>query len=249
MDDNVKFLQYLATNKPQSIFSHPYTKMLRSFHEKYGVKIQLNLFYQNSSFTLSQFPERYKNEWKENASWLKLSFHSLEESYRPYQNSDYQEVYDDCNKVHKEILRFAGEESLAKTTTVHFARVTENGLRALKDCGLQGLLGLYGTEENPRNSYQNSEEEAMLLRRGEILSPDGIAYAGIDIILDRFTIFEILAQLESLKERKTIKIMIHEQQFYKEYVKYQPEYKEKLETAFAFLTEHGYTPCFFEDII
>ncbi len=249
MDDNIEFFQDLMKTNATSIFDHPYTKMLKDFHEKYGVKIQLNLFYQNPIFNLSQMTDKYKKEWQDNSSWLKLSFHSLEESQRPYLNSDYEEVYNDCKRAHKEILRFAGEESLAKTTTVHFARVTENGLRALKDCEIQGLLGLYGTDENPRNSYQSTEEEAVLLRHGEIVPSNGIAYAGIDIILDRFTIPEILAQLAHLNGRNFLKIMIHEQQFYKRHVKYQPEYQDKLEAAFSFLKEHGYTPIFFEDLL
>ena len=249
MDDNVQFLQDLTANNSESIFDHPYTKMLKDFHEKYGIKVQLNLFYENPSFTLLDFPEKYKEEWKKNSSWLKLSFHSKKESQLPYLNSDYQEVYEDCKQAHEEILRFAGEECLGKTTTLHFVRTTENGLRALKDCGVQGLLGAYGTEEKPRNSYQNTEDEASVLRRGEIAYSNGIAYAGIDIILDRFTIPEILEQLNGLKNRKMVKILIHEQQFYAHHVKYQPEYKDKLKTAFEFLRNNEYESAFFEDLL
>lgn len=249
MDDNIRFLQELIASNAQSIFDHPYTRTLKELHEKYGVKIQLNLFYKTPSFTLSQMTENYKKEWQDNASWLKLSFHSLEESPRPYLDAGYDEVYNDCQKVHNEILRFAGEESLAKTTTLHFTRATNDGLRALKECGVQGLLGLYGTDENPRSSYQTSKADDVILRHGGIAVQDGIAYAGIDIILDRFTIPEILTQLKSLSSRKIVKILIHEQYFYKDYARYQPEFRDKLETAFTFLTKHGYVPKFLEDVI
>ncbi|MBR2341425.1 MAG: hypothetical protein IKA72_03360 [Clostridia bacterium] len=249
MDDNIQFLEDLTTNCSESIFSHPYTKMLKEFHEIYGIKVQLNLFYENPSFNLSKFPETYKEEWQENSSWLKLSFHSKKESPKPYLNSDYQEVYDDCKQVHDEILRFAGEDSLAKTTTIHFTRLTEGGLVALKNCGVQGLIGQYGTEEKPRSSYQNSLEEDAILRTGEIVESNGISYINLDVILDRFTIPEILEQLSALKDRKTIKILIHEQQFYTHHVKYQPEYKDKLKTAFEFLKNNGYESVYFEELL
>ena len=51
---------------------------------------------------------------------------------------------------HRQSLRFAGPEALGDTTTVHYCCTTPEGIRAMKDCGMKGLLGLFGTEEEKR---------------------------------------------------------------------------------------------------
>jgi hypothetical protein len=63
-----------------------------------------------------------------------------------------------------------------------------------------------------------------------------------------YTIAEILARLEKLDGRKTVKVMIHEQYFYEDYQWYQPDFAEKLEKTFAFLLAKGAKPCFFEEV-
>jgi hypothetical protein len=193
--------------------------------------------------------ERYREEWKANADWLKLSFHSRVENVKPYENSGYDEVFADCDAVHREILRFAGEDSLASTTTIHYCLATHEGLKALRDCGVRGLLGLYGSNSSPRTSYQTSTLCAGLLRRGDILHDGDIAYAGIDVILNLFSKEKILSELVSLKDRAEIKVMIHEQYFYPDYPAYQPDFEDKLDATFAYLCENGFESSFFENII
>lgn len=249
IDDNIRFLQELTEKNAASLFSHPYTNMLRELHEVFGVKVQLNLFYQNSSFELSQMTDKYKEEWAKNANWLKLSFHSRLENVSPYLNSSYKEVYDDCHQVQKEIIRFAGENSLAKTTTIHYCQATKDGILALKDCGVKGLLGLYGTLDHPQTSYTTPKNDSLKIRNGEIIQSDGIAFAGIDVVLNCFTTAQNLEQLQYLKARQVVKVMIHEQYFYEDYVAYQPDFKNKLEAVFSFLRKNGFQSCFFEEII
>ena len=249
VDDNIRFLQELTVGEYESLFSHPYTALLKRLHDKYGVKIQLNLFYENDAFTLAQTTDKFRREWQANAKWLKLSFHSRLENERPYEFSDYEEVYRDCRAVHDEILRFAGEESLAKTTTIHYCRTTRDGTRALRDCGVQGLLGLYGDARDLRTSYCCDEQQASAARAGNIVYGDGLAYAGIDVILNQFEPQENLEKLERIKDRKCVKIMIHEQYFYPDYPRYQPHFAEKLEQAFSFLQANGFVSCFFEELI
>lgn len=249
IDDNIRFLQELTENNSKTLFAHPYVNLLKELHETYGVKVQLNLFFQNETFTLAQMTDKYKKEWDDNADWLKLSFHSKLENVLPYQNSNYAEVYEDCKNVQAEILRFAGEKSLAKTTTVHYCQTTLEGLQALKDNGVKGLLGLFGTLLSPENSYQLPKHGGEKIRQGEIFKFNETVFAGIDVILNSYSPKEIIALLEGLKHRNFVKIMIHEQYFYTDYVAYQPDFKLKLEKAFSFLTENGFTSCFFEEML
>ncbi len=249
VDDNIRFLKELTQSDAKSIFEHPYMAMYRRLHEQYDLKVQLNLFYEAGDFDLSQMSDRFQEEWKQNARWLKLSFHSRRENSRPYLSSGYDEVFCDCGAVHREILRFASADSLARTTTIHYCVATEEGISALRDQGVEGLLGLYGTTDTPRNSYQTSAEDGERIRRGRIVKADGIAYAGIDLILNAIPKDEIVQKIESLFDRDLIKVMIHEQYFYPDYHRYQPDFEEKLEIAFECLVHGGYQSSFFENMV
>ena len=223
--------------------------MYKRLHEEFGLKIQLNLFYRMENFELSRMSDAYYNEWKENSDWLKLSFHSEFENVKPYETSGYDEVYKDCRRVHEEIKRFASCEALANTTTIHYCLLTGAGLKAIEDNFVSGLLGLFGTDETPSTSYGIGEAEAKRIRNGEVVKIGEISFASIDIVLNLFSTDEILERLEKLKHRTTIRVMIHEQYFYRDYENYQPEFEEKLEATFAFLVGHGYQSEFYENLI
>ena len=247
VDDNIIFLEKLTCGNYKSIFAHPYLGLYKKLHEKYDLKIQLNLFYESDGFDLSQMTDKYRGEWAANADWLKLSFHSKREIPKPYEYSGYGEVFENCEKVHRQILRFASERSLAKTTTLHYCLATEDGIRALEELGVRGLLGLYGSADSPRSSYCSDEIESEQIRCGQTVVRNGIAYAGIDIVLNSFTTSEIISRLNELSDRELIKVMIHEQYFYPSDRHYQPDFEEKLDAAFARLAFGGYESTFFED--
>ena len=249
VDDNIRCLKELTRGNYDSIFEHPYLAVYKRLHKKFALKIQLNLFYEDLEFDLSEMTDRYAKEWKKCSDWLKLSFHSRLENVRPYISSGYDEVYQDCNNVQREICRFASPLSLGKTTTVHYCQATDEGLRALKDCGVKGLLGLYISPEKLMTSYQSTQGELELLRKGQTVTSDGISYASIDIVLNSYNKESILEQLSSLNGRELIKVMIHEQYFYPDYKAYQPDFEEKITAAFEYLTENGYKSVFLEETL
>ena len=248
VDDNIRFLQILSTGSASGLFSNPYLALYKRLHEKYGLKVQLNLFHEMPGFDLSQMTDRFREEWLENAHWLKLSFHSRLENVDPYLHSGYREIYEDCAAVHREILRFAGAECLGKTTTIHYCRTTEDGLRALRDHGVRGLLGLFGTDDSPRSSYSLPEADAARLRKGEILRRQGLDFYSLDLVMNLYDREELLHRLRSLLHRNCLRVMIHEQYFYPDYPAYQPDFGEKLDRAFELLHENGYESCFAEDL-
>ena len=249
VDDNIRFLKEITENHYQSMFDHPYLAMYQRLHEEFGLKVQLNLFYRMEDFDLSQVSEAYYDEWEANSDWLKLSFHSKLENVKPYESSDYDEVYEDCKRVHEQIKRFASSATLANTTTIHYCLLTEDGLKAMEDNGVVGLLGLFGTNEKPRTSYNIDEGEAARIRAGEILKIGNISFASIDIVLNCYSEEKILEKLACMSQRDCIKVMIHEQYFYEDYVRYQPEFEEKLRSAFSFLSENGYQSSFYESLL
>ena len=249
VDDNIRFLRQINEAIPRSIFDHPYLAMYRRLHDSFGVSVQLNLFYEEESFSLSDMTDIYRSEWESVSDWLKLSFHSRCEIRDPYKNAGYDELFLDCKNVEREILRFASPSSLAKTTTLHYCLATNEGLRALRDAGVLGLLGLFGTADEPRVSYGRTPEECRIIRDGGIALSGDMAYLGIDVVLNCFTRAEILERLESLCHRPLLKLMIHEQYFYPDYPRYQSDFEDKLSLAFGYLYERGFTSTFAEDIL
>lgn len=251
VDDNIIFLKDLTLVHHASVFDHPYLAVYKRLHDKYGLKVQLNLFYRDQSgeFNLSMMSDEYKSEWEENSDWLKFSFHSEYENVRPYENSPYCEVYSDMEKVNSEILRFAGEKSLGKTTTIHYCQTTQDGVTAVKDNGAIGLLGLFGTSEKPIISYSLNQADASRVRDGEIVLIDGISFGAIDLIINTKSLEDNLKFVSENLGKNPLKLMIHEQYFYPEYFAYQPDFEQKLDTVFSLLHKNGYSSLFFEQIL
>ncbi len=247
VDDNIRFFKEIAKSGALSLFEHPYLAMFRRLHERFALKVQLNLFFEDGGgFCLSDMPDTYRAEWEENSDWLKLSFHAKKERDCSYEFSDYITASRDCAAVQGEILRFASEKNLARTTTVHYCYASKEARAALYDSGVRGLLGLYG---GTRVSYENPPEVCERLRRGECAMVDGILHAGIDMVLNQFSTEEILDRLPALSERDFLKVMIHEQYFYPDYPRYQKDFEEKLSAVFAFLGAQGFESGFFEEML
>ncbi len=199
-------------------------------------------------FDLSEVSAEYDFEFEQNADWMKFSFHSDRENIKPYEFSGYDEVYNDCKRVHEQVKRFASPAALAKTTTIHYCLATEEGLKALADNQIIGLLGLFGSDEKPRISYGLSPEEAAELRKGAVLKNGELSYGGIDVELN-FPRERAMQELEGIMERDFVKVMIHEQFYYADYKSYQPDFEDKLREAFAFLNKHNFKSCYFEDLL
>lgn len=249
VDDNILFFKDIMDKGYKSIFENPYLAMYKRLHEKFNLKIQLNLFYRTEGFDLSMMSEKYLPEWKENCDWLKLSFHSDLNNVSPYEFSGYDEVFSDCEKVNREILRFASDSALAKTTTVHYCRTTKEGARAVADNGVLGLLGIFASEKTPSEFYSVDSESKERLRHGDIVKVEDMSYAAIDVVLNCFSKEENLSRISAILGREGIRVMIHEQYFYPDYKAYQPDFEEKLEAAFSLLTSSGYESRFFEELI
>ena len=249
VDDNIRFLKEITEHRYGSMFQHPYLAMYRRLHEEFDLKVQLNLFYRMEGFDLSRVSDAYYEEWKANSDWIKLSFHSDCENECPYRGAGYDEVFNDCKRVHEQIQRFASPAALADTTTVHYCLLTSDGVRAMEDNGVCGLLGLFGTPEQPRTSYGIPEDKASLIRDGEILKIGKTAFASIDLVLNCFSTEKILERLSRMSHRDGIRVMIHEQYFYEDYPRYQPDFEEKLRATFDFLTKHKYQSVFYESLL
>ncbi|MBQ9740801.1 MAG: hypothetical protein IJV91_07670, partial [Kiritimatiellae bacterium] len=144
IDDAIWFLRDLARQRPKSLFDSPFLKPIREAHDRYGLKLQINLFYRTDfyygmdEFTLAEVPDAYKAEWQANKDWIKLGFHSLQEfpDY-PWVNIDYDDVKKLFLMTKREIDRFAGEGVFTTALVPHWCPMSKDGCRALKDLGVK----------------------------------------------------------------------------------------------------------------
>lgn len=245
VDDNIWFLQDLSNNDYDSIFDNSYLKLYKRLHDTYDAKFQLNIYFETDGFDLTLMTDRYKDEWIRNSDWLRLSFHAkADRPDCPYMNASYDEAYNDCKKVHDEIIRFAGKETLDLYTTIHYCQASPDAIRGFRDAGLKGLVGLfepgrscYGLAFDSFNEPYKYDEKSNLY------------YFANDMIINLFPIKEIVPRLEKVKEKKFVEVMIHEQYFYNHFFMYQPDFKEKVEAAVKYLTDSNRKSVFLDDIL
>ena len=101
IDDVIWVFRDLTRQRPASIFDHHFLKVLKETHDKYGMKVQMNVFYRtdffygNDEFTLADMTDAYKAEFEEASDWMKFTLHSKQEfpDY-PFLNISYQDMKD-----------------------------------------------------------------------------------------------------------------------------------------------------------
>lgn len=151
IDDVIWLFRDLTRKQPASLFDNPFLHALKAAHDRYGLKVQLNVFYRtdffygSDEFTLADMTDAYKAEWEAAADWLKLGFHAKQEfpDY-PYINADYRDVKQDFDAIQKEVFRFAGEKSFANAVVTHWLPMSKEGCQALKDSGIKIMSASYG---------------------------------------------------------------------------------------------------------
>lgn len=151
IDDVIWVLRDLTAQRPASIFDNPFIAALKKAHDKYGMKVQLNIFcrtdffYGGSEFTLADMTDAYKKEWSDNCHWLKFGFHAKQEfpDY-PYINASYEDVKADFDYTYNNVKRFAGECCFAYGTCTHWLPMSKAGCRALYDGGIKVMSVSYG---------------------------------------------------------------------------------------------------------
>ena len=255
MDDNISFLRDIARRKYVSLFDCFYLDMLRELNRKYGTKFVLNVYYaDDDDFNLTQFPDRYRGEWKDNAGWLRLAFHAYTQvPWRPYQYADPAKLAADFDLVADEIRRFAGSETYSPPTVIHAAMTRPSSLPVLYDRGVRVLSGMFRSHYNGDENYFLDPLRTDYLFRHDALKDfeSGIIFSRVDIVCNATPLEETVPTLAPLKEdpntAEVMDLFTHEQSFWKSCRNYLPDHAVRLDTAIRWVTEHGYEPVLFHE--
>ncbi len=255
IDDNSFFLRDIAKNKYPSLFDCHYLDILRTLNRKHGAKFVLNCYYTTGAdFSVPEFPTTYRGEWKDNANWLKLSFHAYaNDPDRPYQYASAEKLARDYDLVAGEIMRFAGEDTWSAPTVIHWGMVQQGALPVLRQRGVKVLSGFFKWGDRYDVNYWLDDLRCEHLSNHDALMDftQDIVYSKVDIVCNNTPVANVAPTLEPLtKDPNTAEIMdlfTHEQYFWPFYVNFVKDHAERLDAAIGFVTEKGYEPVFFHE--
>ncbi len=256
IDDNSFWLRDVAQQNYDSLFDCFYLDILRGLNREFGAKFTLNIYYEtDDGFQIKDFPAKYKGEFEEAADWLVLAFHAYANvPDRPYQYASGEKLAADMDLVEGEILRFAGEATLAPPTVIHWGMVLPTALPMLYDRGVRALSGFghpgsYGYDVN----YWLDHERAEYLAYHDALKDfaSGIVFSKVDIVCNNTPIEQIEPTLQAVfdndDQAEIMDMFTHEQYFWPFWSRHIPDHAERLATAIRFVTERGYEPIFMHE--
>ena len=279
-DDNILFLSDINKNKDvyKSIFENPYLAVYKKAHDETGAKIHLNLFYSTDAygdenhtcfnqeitpveyFDLSMMTDKFKSEFEKNSDWLTFSFHSKAEGpFNPYWETTMKKITDDMELVHKEVIRFAGRKSLADITTIHYGKVNQRGVRAIRNAGYRGLAGYFEVWDNvpyPVVSYFYPKDLVRHVGNRDfwVDTELNIVYGRIELVLNNLhskeeNIEELKKRIENPGRKGFVEVMIHEQYFYKGYKLYIKNFEDIVVGTCKWLKDNGYTSRSYDEVM
>jgi hypothetical protein len=256
-DDNIWCLKDIALNAAtyKSIFDNAYLGFWRQMHVKYGTKVHFNIYYETRGFNLSQMPDKFRPEWQKNADWIRLTFHArANDPDRPYLHASPEKVRQDYRLVTEEIARFAGKELLSPFTTVHWGTIPRASAQALHAEGVRGLVGYFEPSDGlPSVCYYLPLAQLRYLMGHDYWKDmqEDLFFIRHDMVINLFPIADIGPRLEQVAadphQAEIIELMIHEQYFYPDYVAYEPDYRQRVERAIDWVSQHGYKPVFYDE--
>ena len=261
-DDNILFLQDITENqnKYRSIFDNPYLAIYKKAHDLYGAKVHLNLFYELDEkartlfskprpyFNLSMMTDKFKDEFAANSHWLKLAFHANSEyPDNPYTYATADEIVEDCLRVHREIVRFAGPASISNSTTVHWGSGNAECIRALRSLGYRSLTGYFIVKNGyPAVAYYVPTDLCEHIEKRDFWydTDEDMLFGRIDRVTNIGPLEKIMEDLENVAKDPHrggfVSVMIHEQYFYEDYVRYLPDFAARVLEPCRYLYEQGY---------
>ena len=251
-DDVVQVLKDLKDNSAcyESIFRNTFLRNLKELHDKYGACFSLYVFEQAGDFHITDMPDKFRNEFKTNASWLKFGFHAVSPEFdRQMSFRDFQASFEN---VYRAICHFADTASLSPVLRLHYFWGNDSVVSLLRDYGIKGLL----CADDERDSYNLSKEENKVLQQKFYLEKD-LKYFKTDLRYEKMRYMD--EALERIRNRDTLVLFTHEWAYLPLTLRQEiacmvrtyslpPNWfaESKLEKSIKWLKNHGYEFSFLE---
>lgn len=176
IDDIIGTLRWAYRNEPTSIFDMRFFHTLKTWHEKYGMKVTLYMFFSDGAdFDLTMLQEKYVSELKNSEDWMKVAYHGI------YGGDKY---IGDPDRFKKEMMAFYQifeGGGLSQTVRLHCWRcpisIGEWKNISNGDC-------LLCPDETRESVYDLIEEEIAAVQKGNLIQKHGVVYRKTDIRCD-----------------------------------------------------------------
>ena len=193
-DVSLLFLDLISnTQHHKSIFQFPLLKFLHNIHQKFNAEFTLFGYPIIHNHSLSEITDKFKDEFKTNASWLKFGFHWIDDEMYPGMRDGKsieitdKMIIDACNDFYNGVVGFSSSDNISKYIRLHYyytSKTLFNKLIAIP--GLKDEVTFLCADCKGRMSYDLTEIENEKLIRERILIKNQRTYIPTDIRIEDF---------------------------------------------------------------
>lgn len=183
-DDVSYCIKHISSGNLGSIFEDSFFNMLKSYHDEYGAVFSLYPYNLDASGFFS-IPSKYKNEFRENARWLKFGYHCY--SSENLENGTEQEAISRYNNFVAVINeKMHGINQLDRMPRLQNYKGSLEACRGLIKAN-SGIIGLLGTS-HVRTSYYLDAEQSQYMRENGVFydTINGLVFLNTSMCLDWF---------------------------------------------------------------
>lgn len=157
VDDTLECLLWLTDNsdKVNSIFDSPVFRFAKEIHDRYGLGVSFYCMFTNGELSLEAVLDKWKNEFQENAEWLKFGFHAYKMNSN-YNDASREQITWEFEKVMEQLIRITGGgECITDVIRLHFCSGNSEVRSELVKHGVKVLL----CADDDRINYGLSKDE------------------------------------------------------------------------------------------
>ena len=224
-DDVCLCLKDISTKDYSSVFENSFLASLKSLHDDYGAVFTLNCFNtysKDSSYSITNLPDRYAQELADSSDWLKFAFHA-EDDLTQYTASEVsgrtngtaEQIKASYKTFTDAIMKAAGNntESIDTVTRLGFFAGDADVIDAVKECEL-GITGLLTADDTRVSYYFDDALNSRIISNNEFYDKD-----------KRLRLIRSQVRLESVKntsstlegltnyDRNVLEVFTHEQEY------------------------------------
>ncbi len=174
-----------VTDKNMPLFQHPLMALLKEMHDRYGMHVDLELFYQKEidGFVRTLKEVRsLREELLAAGDWIHFGPHALDYQTAPFEQSpeDQKKVFDD---IYREIDRFAGSDMHGQWVRLHFYSESFELGEYFRGHGVTALL----STDRAAGSHRMSDEVKKLLPEQGCAQFQGTNFIRTQFRVEEFT--------------------------------------------------------------